>query len=223
MSETLQQEKTLSRRERERLRRRRLMLDAAQAVFAEKGYTDATLEEIAERAEFGKGTLYNYFEGGKEEILLAIFDEIHDGIYERVQRFAEEARERSLHEAYRRFICRAFDFFLERRDLFIVLLKESHRLIFGDDAERAAHFHAQQDRVVNALEPALERAAARGEIRPLPPHFVGHMLIENTKGMLMARAMMDRHEDCADSLLHRPEEAADALATLLFDGLTPRQ
>lgn len=212
----------LTRRERERLRRRRAMLDAAQAVFAEKGYEQATLDEIAERAEFGKGTLYNYFENGKEGILLAVFDEIHNGIYAHVERFAEEARERPLREAYYRFIRRAFGFFLERRELFIVLLKESHRLVFGDDPEQAARFHAREDRLVSALEPALERAAVRGEIRPLPPHPVAHMLIENTKGMLMARAMMDRHQECADSLLHRPDEAAEMLASMLFDGLTPR-
>ncbi|MEL6613746.1 MAG: helix-turn-helix domain-containing protein, partial [Bacteroidota bacterium] len=50
----------LSRRERERLARRAAMLDAATALFAEKGYASATLDEVAERAEFGKGTLYNY-------------------------------------------------------------------------------------------------------------------------------------------------------------------
>ena len=53
------------------------VLDAARTVFAEKGYADATLEEIAQRAEFGKGTLYNYFEGGKEEILFAVFDDLY--------------------------------------------------------------------------------------------------------------------------------------------------
>jgi AcrR family transcriptional regulator len=60
----------LSRKERERLMRRQAMLEAARAVFAEKGYANATLEEIAQRAEFGKGTLYNYFPGGKDELFL---------------------------------------------------------------------------------------------------------------------------------------------------------
>jgi AcrR family transcriptional regulator len=64
----------LSRRDRERLTRRSEMLSAAQEVIAEKGYGEATLEEIASRAEYGKGTLYNYFPGGKQEILLSIFE-----------------------------------------------------------------------------------------------------------------------------------------------------
>ena len=44
----------MTRRERERLKNRRTMLEAARAVFAEKSYADATVEEIAERAQFGK-------------------------------------------------------------------------------------------------------------------------------------------------------------------------
>jgi len=73
---------SLSRKERERLLRREAMLDAAKSVFAEKGYTKATLEEIAHRAEFGKGTLYNYFPGGKEQILIAVFDQLYAGLRE---------------------------------------------------------------------------------------------------------------------------------------------
>ena len=64
----------LSRRDREKLFKRSEILLSAQEVFAEKGFAQATLEEIATRAEFGKGTLYNYFPGGKQEILLAIFE-----------------------------------------------------------------------------------------------------------------------------------------------------
>ena len=51
------------------------MLDAALAVFAEKGYDGATLDEVAERAEFGKGTLYNYFPTSKN-FLVKMFDQV---------------------------------------------------------------------------------------------------------------------------------------------------
>ena len=47
--------KSLPRKERERLARRLEIVRAARSVFAEKGFEKATLEEIAERAEFGKG------------------------------------------------------------------------------------------------------------------------------------------------------------------------
>ncbi|NNE46513.1 MAG: TetR family transcriptional regulator, partial [Rhodothermales bacterium] len=46
---------SMSRKERERLSRRTAMLEAAQSVFAERGFGQSTLDEIASRAEFGKG------------------------------------------------------------------------------------------------------------------------------------------------------------------------
>ena len=51
----------LSRKEREKIERKNSILNAAKKVFAQKGFEKATLDEIAEEAEFGKGTLYNYF------------------------------------------------------------------------------------------------------------------------------------------------------------------
>ena len=68
----------LPRRERERAARRRAMLAAAREVFAERGYALASVEEIADRSEFGKGTLYNYFSDGKRQILRAVLDEVFD-------------------------------------------------------------------------------------------------------------------------------------------------
>jgi AcrR family transcriptional regulator len=53
----------LSRKERERLRHRREILAAAERVFTRKGYHSATIEEIAQEAEFAVGTIYNFFTG----------------------------------------------------------------------------------------------------------------------------------------------------------------
>ena len=48
------------RKERERRDRINTILVAARDLFFEKGYR-ATMDEIAERAEISKGTLYIYF------------------------------------------------------------------------------------------------------------------------------------------------------------------
>lgn len=60
-----------SRKEKERYRRRGLVLDAAEALISEVGFESATMDQIAERAEVGKGTLYLHFES-KSAIYLAI-------------------------------------------------------------------------------------------------------------------------------------------------------
>jgi AcrR family transcriptional regulator len=60
-----------SRREREKRARELEILKAARELFLAKGFRETTLDEIAHAAEFGKGTLYNYF-SSKEDLFLGI-------------------------------------------------------------------------------------------------------------------------------------------------------
>jgi len=60
------------RKEREKLQRRRDIIDAAEKVFFSRGFESATMDEIAEKAELSKGTLYLYFKS-KEDLQFAIF------------------------------------------------------------------------------------------------------------------------------------------------------
>ncbi len=63
----------ISRKERERLNRRKEILIAARKVFATKEYDSATVDEIAEIAEISKGTIYLYFQS-KAELFLSTFE-----------------------------------------------------------------------------------------------------------------------------------------------------
>ncbi|MEU5520941.1 ScbR family autoregulator-binding transcription factor [Streptomyces sp. NPDC093250] len=63
----------MARQERA-IRTRRTILEAAAAVFDERGYTSATIGEILERAGVTKGALYFHF-GSKEELALGVFEE----------------------------------------------------------------------------------------------------------------------------------------------------
>ncbi len=59
------------RKEREREHRREEILDAARDVFFRKGLFPATMDEIAEKAELSKATLYLYYKS-KEDLFLAV-------------------------------------------------------------------------------------------------------------------------------------------------------
>ncbi len=74
MSIRLSDIEVLPRREREKLLRREEMLTAARTIFAQKGYRETTLEDVAELAEFGKGTLYNYFPN-KDALFSSVLEE----------------------------------------------------------------------------------------------------------------------------------------------------
>lgn len=60
-------------RERRLEHTRSLLLDAAEDVFAEKGFAPATLDDIAHAAGYTKGAIYKHF-ATKEELFLAVSD-----------------------------------------------------------------------------------------------------------------------------------------------------
>jgi AcrR family transcriptional regulator len=76
-------EQTLSRRERKKLETRQSLLEAAWALFHDKGFDDTTVEEITERADVAKGTFFNYF-SSKDALLgewaLWRFSQLHDAL-----------------------------------------------------------------------------------------------------------------------------------------------
>ena len=61
-----------SLREKQRQERETLIMQAAEEIFQEKGYYEASMDEIAARVGIAKGTIYTHFPG-KEELVLAIF------------------------------------------------------------------------------------------------------------------------------------------------------
>ena len=61
--------------EKKKLQRRKRILWAATQLFQDRGYVDTTITDIADKADVGVGTIYNYF-SSKNEILLNIVADI---------------------------------------------------------------------------------------------------------------------------------------------------
>ena len=73
-----------NRRERRIAARQSQILDAAERVFAARGYHGATTREIAAAADLSEGTLYNYF-ANKRDLFLAL---LHSRTDELIQAIA---------------------------------------------------------------------------------------------------------------------------------------
>lgn len=65
--------KTEGRVARRQRRNRAALIDAAREIMSEKGVDAATMLEIAERADVGAGTVYNYFKS-KDELAIAVLE-----------------------------------------------------------------------------------------------------------------------------------------------------
>lgn len=57
--------------------RRNQILDAATTVFAEKGFHDATIRQVAKKAGIADGTIYLYFKN-KDDLLLGILNRFNE-------------------------------------------------------------------------------------------------------------------------------------------------
>ena len=77
----------LGRRERRRRETRERLFRAALRLFAERGFTATTVEDITEAADVGKGTFFNYFSA--KEHVLDMMGEIQRG---KVEQAAAAAR-----------------------------------------------------------------------------------------------------------------------------------
>src|SRR5260221_11782716 len=58
----------------------RALLDAAREVFTSRGFADASIADVVERAGSSVGSLYHHF-GGKSELFLALWQE-HQAAHE---------------------------------------------------------------------------------------------------------------------------------------------
>ena len=116
---------TLSRRERERLSRRQEIIDAARTVFARKGFNDATLDDVAELAEFGKGTLYNYFENKD-----ALFASVLQDSFDHVMRIANDTliTPAPFAERIEAFVRAELTYLLSQPEGMYLMMREAHHM-----------------------------------------------------------------------------------------------
>ena len=70
-------------RERKKQRTRQAIVEAATGLFAERGYAETTLAEVAEAAEVSLSTIFNYFPG-KPDIVFAVMDALIDSAQARI-------------------------------------------------------------------------------------------------------------------------------------------
>ncbi|MBI4620817.1 MAG: TetR/AcrR family transcriptional regulator [Desulfobacterales bacterium] len=110
-----------SRKEREYQARRSDILDAAERLFASKGFHNTTMAEIAQESEFAIGTLYQFFKN-KEDLYYTMVIEklglLYSSIGNNVSRFRDSLKK------VEGLIKTQLSFFQDNRDFFAIFIKE---------------------------------------------------------------------------------------------------
>ena len=81
----------ISRRERKKVAVRAQILSKAIKLFSQRGFEAVTIDEIADAADVGKGTVYNYF-ATKEDIVVAFMVDLEAKLLPLIGRFKQQGR-----------------------------------------------------------------------------------------------------------------------------------
>lgn len=137
----------------------REILDGAAQVFQQRGYPQATLEDVAAEVGINRATLY-YYVGTKEELLISL---LHQPI-EAMRTGLEEIVARNLPapdklaEALRAYVAAMAD----RPELFIFVGENIHKVMAGREAQDIQH---NADRWGRLLASVIAEGAKAGEFR----------------------------------------------------------
>jgi AcrR family transcriptional regulator len=145
---------------------RRRLLDAAESVFADVGYHDASIVRITESAGVAQGTFYIYFESKQQ-----IFEEVVFDLNHRVRQAmtSASAGARNRLEAERQGFAAFFRFTAEHPGLYRVIRQAE----FVSPKAMAEHY----ERIIAGYVPQLEAAMAAGEVVPTDPTVLAWALV----------------------------------------------
>jgi TetR/AcrR family fatty acid metabolism transcriptional regulator len=162
-----------SRRERRYARRRQEILAAAAHVFAEKGYRDSKISEIARALDIADGTIYNYF-ASKRDILMAIMDKARTDARVLEPNPAALRTRADLVSA----LVAAYDALLDHLPFMRTLLVEA----WSDDAIMRDYLTTQMTHIRQPIEAYIRARIEAGKFRPVDAALVTQMVL----GMLVA-------------------------------------
>ena len=156
----------------------------AKAVFAERGYQQATLEEIAQQAGMSKATIYLYYKN-KDDLFLQVVEKlVETAITETTQ--AAEAPGAPL-DKLARLVCGKMAFYEHEREFFRIYLNEKHGLEVApkDPHKRLLrHMYLQG---VDMLASVLQEGMDAGVLRPMETRRLAFFLQEMMSTVLGQR------------------------------------
>lgn len=199
------------RKEREKEQKQNAIIDAAENVIFSKGLEEATMDEIAEVAEFSKGTIYLYFRN-KEDLYFAIHARgirLLHRMFETAIKNIEKGIDQVLAvgRAYYEFSKVHSDYYKA------MVYYDCHPGKADSDLPFAAQCNIEGEQILKFLaimiQKGIEDKTIRSDIDPIK---TGIILWGQSMGMIQLRAMGDHHDFSEqlgidyDELIHKSFE-----------------
>lgn len=199
----------LPRRERERLRQRQEMLDAALQLFSEKGYHNVSMHEIAAKAEFAIGTLYKFFKNKEDLYRELLLDQA-----ERFQRALNTALDQAQDEVekLRNYVKAKGEVFRENVCVIRLYLSETHGARFHVMAGLDSEIRKRHHEFLERLSAVFAQGIRKGSFRKIAEPFHLAVALENVVNAFLFLWLESPQE-------HPYPEDPDAILGILFHGL----
>ncbi|MBV9505067.1 MAG: TetR/AcrR family transcriptional regulator [Acidobacteriia bacterium] len=187
-------------------RKRCAILDAARAVFSHKGYSEASVDDVAEHAGIAKGTLYLYFKSKERLYLDALASDLRAMSAEAKQ---EMERAGTLRDKLRAFLRVRLEYATSRESFLRIYLAE-YGSLFVKTAISPDLIQLLRENM-RYVAGVIAQAKRRGEIRTVAPYAVAAAFFDISRGLLERRLLGWKEFRAADEI--------EFAIQLLFSGI----
>lgn len=187
-----------------RARRQEEILEAAAKLFAERGYSDANTQELADLLQVGKGTIYRYFPT-KQELFLAAVDRLVRLLKETIDRAME-----GIDEPFERMavgVRTYLRYFAEHSEFVELLIQE--RAQFRDRMKPTYFVHREAN--VGRWREQFRELIAEGRVRDVPAERVTDVIGDLLYGTMFTNYFAGRKRS--------PEDQAADILDIAFHGV----
>ena len=204
--------------------RRQTILNSAEKLFLTKGYGETTMQDIADEAGYGKGTLYNYFKS-KDSLYLSIGIKAYELVITYTEDFIED-EEPGLDQ----LMAIGYGFYEFAKD------HPGYARIFHDiatnvpdpsskptkslnEAERdyLESSNRYRDVFMNVMKDAMRVGALRSDVNPM---MIGYVLSNLTSSLI---AELIEHPGFLERFKIKEKDVVEFTFEILAEGLKPRE
>jgi AcrR family transcriptional regulator len=213
-----------TRKERQRERHRNEIIEAAERLFLSQGFENTTMKEIAQSAEFAKGTLYNYFES-KEDLYLAIGTNAYDILIQITSEFINK-KEPGIEQlmavgyAYYEFTKTQPGYASIFHDISIripELSKKKPKNYTKAEKEYFGQAGKYRDLFIEVIGKAVKNEKIRSDIDPM---MIGITLSSLSSGLIKE---LEQSRDFLERMKFDADDIIGFVFSMIADGLKPRE
>jgi len=169
-----------------------LILDSAEKLFTEKGYSDTSINEIAEDADFSRTSVYQYFTN-KEEIYLHILERYTGLLIERVKKATADAP--TTPEKIRAFLDEFRTMRKVRPRFFALYFIQRYQVEPRLSAELRTRLNAERRMLENVFRDFYQEGIEKGEVRDIRVKDASNLFFAQVMGMMLLHEYYEEEFD----------------------------